>query len=121
MEQQGKESTCQCRRLQFNPWVGRIPWRRAWEPTPGLFPGEFHGQRSLADYSAWGCKESDTTKTFILSLSGCYNTRTIAVDVSKKEEKLWKEDADLNRNRGHFVWANQSHVIQLFLRTLYSK
>ena len=38
------------------------PWRREWLPTPEFFPGKFHGQRSLADYGAWGCKESDTTE-----------------------------------------------------------
>jgi len=35
----------------FNPWVGRIPWRRAWQPTPVFLPRESHGQRSLAGYS----------------------------------------------------------------------
>ena len=42
-----KESACQCRRLGFNPWVRKIPWRRAWQPTPVFLPGESHGQRSL--------------------------------------------------------------------------
>ena len=37
-------------------------WRRAWQPTPIFSPGEFHGQRSLAGYSSWGHKESDTTE-----------------------------------------------------------
>ena len=61
----GKEPTCQCRRqkkLGFNLRVGKIPWRRAWQPTPVFFPGEFHGQRSLLGYSPWGCKESDMTE-----------------------------------------------------------
>ena len=40
----------------------KIPWRRTWQPTPGFLPGESSGQRSLADYSPWGCKESDTTE-----------------------------------------------------------
>ena len=38
-----KEPTCQCRRRKrhgFHPWVGKIPWRRAWQPTPVLLPGE---------------------------------------------------------------------------------
>ena len=50
----GKELTCQCRRYQkhrFDPWVKKIPWRRAWQPTPGFLPGESHGQRNLAGYS----------------------------------------------------------------------
>ena len=58
----GKEPTCQCRRCRFSPWVGKIPWRRKWQPTPMFLPGEFHGQRSLVGYSPWGHKESDTTE-----------------------------------------------------------
>jgi len=58
----------QCRRPGFNSWV-KIPWRREWLPTPIFWPGEFHGQRSLAGYSSWDCKELDTTEQ--LSLSFC--------------------------------------------------
>ena len=58
----GKESTCQCRRFRFNLWVGKIPWRRKWQPTPVLLPGKSHGWRSLAGYSPWGCKELDRTE-----------------------------------------------------------
>ena len=49
------------RRPGFDPWVGEIPWRRAWQPTPGVLPGESHG-KSLEGYSPWGRKESDTTE-----------------------------------------------------------
>ena len=52
----------QCGRPGFNPWVGKIPWRRAWQPTPVLLPGESHGQRILVGHSPWGHKESDTTE-----------------------------------------------------------
>ena len=38
----------------FDPWVGKIPWRREWLPTPVFLPGEFHGQRSLVGYSPGG-------------------------------------------------------------------
>ena len=61
----GKEPTCQCRRQKrhrFNPWVRKIRWRRAWQPTPVFLPGESHGQRSLVGYSPWGPKELDTTE-----------------------------------------------------------
>ena len=47
----GKEPACQCRRHKrhrFDPWVGKIPWRRAWQSTSVFLPGESHGQRSLA-------------------------------------------------------------------------
>ena len=46
----------------FDPWVGKIPWRRAWQPTLVFLPRESHGQRNLAGYSPQGCKESDKTE-----------------------------------------------------------
>ena len=46
----------QCRRPGFDPWVGKIPWRRKWKPTPVFLPGEFHGERSLVGYNLWGRK-----------------------------------------------------------------
>ena len=46
----------------FDPWVGKILWRRKWPPTPVLLPGKSYGQRSLVGYSPWGCKESDMTE-----------------------------------------------------------
>ena len=67
------KSVClQCGRPGFDPWVGKILWRREWQPTPVLLPGKSHGQRSLVGYSPWGRKESDMTErlhfTFIVSL-----------------------------------------------------
>ena len=57
------ERVClQWRRPGFNPWVGKLSWRRKWQPTPVLLPGKSHGWRSLVGYSPWGCKESDTTE-----------------------------------------------------------
>ena len=54
-----KELACQCRRCErhrhrFSPWVRKILWRRAWQPTPEFLPGESHGQRSLVGYSPLG-------------------------------------------------------------------
>ena len=62
-----KESSCSAgdagdTRRGFNPWVGKIPQRRAWQPTPVFLPGESHGQRSLVGYSPQGGKESDMTE-----------------------------------------------------------
>ena len=54
----GQSICLQCRRPRFNPWVGRIPWRRKWQPTPVFLPGKSHGQRSLAGYSPWGCQRA---------------------------------------------------------------
>ena len=56
-----KESL-QCRKCSFEIWVRKIPWSRKWQPTPVFLPGESHGQRSLAGYSPWDCKESDVTQ-----------------------------------------------------------
>ena len=71
----GKESACNAGdagKCEFYTWIGKILWRRVWQPTPVFLPGESHGQRSLAVYSPWGhtetrlkllsTKESDTTE-----------------------------------------------------------
>ena len=52
----------QCRECGFDPWVGKMPWWRKWQPTPGFLLGEFHGQRSLVGYSPQGHKEWDMTE-----------------------------------------------------------
>ena len=68
----GEDPTCQCRRhkrREFHPWVGKIRWKRAWQPTPVILPGRVHGQTSLVGYSQWGHKESDTTEQLTLSFS----------------------------------------------------
>ena len=48
--------------LGFDPWVGKIPWRQAWQPTLVLLPGESHGQRSLKGYSPWSHTELDVAE-----------------------------------------------------------
>ena len=45
----GKEFSCQCRRCGFGPSVGKIPWRKKWQPTLIFLPGKSHGQRSLVE------------------------------------------------------------------------
>ena len=58
----------------FNPWVGKISWRRKWQPTPVFLPGESHGLISLVGYSPWGHKELDTTESLhFTSLLHVYN------------------------------------------------
>ena len=58
-----QSSIClQCRRPVFHPWVGKIPWRRKWQPTLVFLPGESHGQRNLVGYITWSRKELDTTE-----------------------------------------------------------
>ena len=62
-----KKSACQCRRSGFDPWVGKIPWRRERLPTSVFLPGKFHGQRVLAGYSPWSCKELDMAEQLTLT------------------------------------------------------
>ena len=55
-----KVFTCQRRRCGFDSWVGKIPWRRNWQPIPVFFPGELHGWRTLPDYTTvHGVAKSD--------------------------------------------------------------
>ena len=56
-------------RRGFDPWVGKIPWRRVWQPTSVFLPGKSRGQRSLMGCSPWGRKESYTTE--LLSRHAC--------------------------------------------------
>ena len=58
----GKKSFSQCRRHGFNPWVGKIPWSRKWQPPLVFLSGKSHEQRSLVSYSPWGLKELDMTE-----------------------------------------------------------
>ena len=62
----GKDPSCYRRRWKtcgFDPWVGKIPWRRKWQPTPVFLPRQSHGQRSSVDYSPLVHKESETFMT----------------------------------------------------------
>ena len=62
-----KESACQCRRCEFDPRVRKIPWRRAWQPTPVFMPWEFHAQRRLAGLQfmgSWRVRHNWATDTF---------------------------------------------------------
>ena len=61
----GKEPSFQCRRLKrcgFDPWIRKIPWKRAWQPTPVFMLGESQGRKSPAGCSPEGHKESDMTE-----------------------------------------------------------
>ena len=61
----GKEPACQCRghkRCRFDPWLGKIPWRRAQQTNIVFLSGESHGQRSLVGFRPQGRKESDMTE-----------------------------------------------------------
>ena len=54
--------TIHCEKITVLSERNQTSWRRKWQPTPLLLPGESHGLRSLVGYSPWGCKELDTTE-----------------------------------------------------------
>ena len=62
LSHEGSLNGVKCRRPGLDPWVGKISWRREWQPTPVFLPGESLGQKSLEGCSPWGCKEADTTE-----------------------------------------------------------
>ena len=64
-------------KIEFDPWMGKIPWRRKWQPTTVFLPGKFHGQRRLVGYSPWDPKESPATEQL--------STTTIAEWASRDE------------------------------------
>ena len=76
-----KKICLQCRRPGFNSLVGKIPWRRKWQPTPVFLPGESHGQRSLAGYSPWWLSGS------LVSYSP-WGWKRVRHDLATKEQQL---------------------------------
>ena len=79
----GKELAYQCRtckRRGFDPWVGKIPWSRKWQPTTVFLPGKFHGQRSLVGYIVHGVTKSRTRRKIdITCTQGNGNFRSLAL------------------------------------------
>ena len=73
----------QYRRPGFDPWVGKIPWRREWQPTAVLFPGESRGQRNLAGYSPWGCRVRHNRATNA-------HTQTHTQEINRKKKNQQK-------------------------------
>ena len=85
----GKEFCLQCWRPGFDPWVGKFPWRREWQPTPAFLPGEFHGRRSLVGYSPQDLKKLDMTeKLTCVCVCVCVS---VSIYIFKIEKSLiWK-------------------------------
>ena len=82
----------------FNPWAGKIPWRRKWQPTSVFLPGKSHGQRSLVGYSPWSCKgvrydwmTKQQTKKWVLTLNTFQRKFILLLDFFFfLLEKCWK-------------------------------
>ena len=62
-----------------DPWIRKSLWRRKWQPTPVILPGEFHGQRSLAGYSPWGCKSQAWLSNYHSSLTTSLLSRRVPI------------------------------------------
>ena len=95
----GKSVCLQSGRPRFDPWVGKISWRRKWQPIPVFLPGKSHGWRSLEVYSPWGHKELDTTEWlhchFMIHTKACVTKSKLALltaqEVSESRDKVLKQ------------------------------
>ena len=83
----GKEFVCQCRKCGFDPWVGKIPWRRKWQPMPVFLPGKSHG-------AWWAAMESMRLKTYDLMTKN----NNLALACVKK--KIYHEDENSGERLG---------------------
>ena len=135
----GKESTCQCRRHNrsgFSPWVGKIPWRRAWQPTPIFLPGESLGQRSLAGYTPQGHRVrhdwSDLVCTWLVDFffqSSFYGTNkslniiTSSVIIRGVKSQAWEWDLCQSTvwNLLHHEFPSPCGVRDLFLKSSFHR
>ena len=84
----------------MDAWVGKIPWRRTWQPTPVFLPGESYGQRSLAGYSPWGGKESDTTEA--------------TEHAHTEKERLRKQSRRLSLRKKEYIVRKDGQQHQMF-------
>ena len=75
--------------MMVHLWVRKLPWRRAWQPTPVFLPGESRGQRSLAGYSPWGPKESDTTEASSHAHTSHYSFSSVFQDSFSVGVQWW--------------------------------
>ena len=104
----------QCRRPRFGPWVGKIPWKRKWQPTPVFLAGEARGWRSLAGYSpVHGVAERDTTEQLHSLTHSGFQLRRWAVcgdSTTHTAEKL-EDEKDWREKGGHvcFAWIADMH------------
>ena len=85
----GKEYPSQCRTSQFNPWVGKIPWKRKRQPTPVFLPGKSHGQKSLTGYSPWGCKKLDMTEQLACTHAPIHSKHPVNANYYKEPSTLF--------------------------------
>ena len=89
-----------------SPWVGKIPWRRKWQPTPVLLPVKSHGRRSLVGYSPWGSKESETTEwPHVFSFTPALQVASLQLIHQGSLITNWLNNLILNSRRGCERWV----------------
>ena len=77
---------------EFDPWVGKIPWRRKWQSTPVLLPGKSHEQRSLVGYSLWVAKSQTCLTDFTLGFPGGSDSKAPVYNAGDRVQALGWED-----------------------------
>ena len=82
------------RETGVQPRVGKIPWKRKWQPTPVFLSGEFHGRRSLVGYSPWSRKESDSTERLHFSF---FRSSKVRVTVLNLNIELKDQESHLRK------------------------
>ena len=119
----------QCRRLQscgLDPWVGKSPWRRKWQPTTVLLPGKFPGQRRLLCYSPWAHKESDTLTNWSFWTVVLEKTLESPLTAKRSNQSILKEISPgysleglmlklKLQHSGHLMWRADSFEKTLML------
>ena len=104
----------------FNPWVGKIPQSRKWQPTPGLLPGKYHGQRRLAGYCLWSHKRvrklSDSTTTSVFQ-PGCPLPITNSLLVYSRVYALQTQSPILSSICSCITWELRMFFLHLQLVT----
>ena len=113
------------KRHVYNPWVRKIPWSRKWQFTPVFLAGKFHGERTMAGYSPWVCKESDLTEhthtckqrlsNFTVLFSYACQWKTSPNRINKKQD--FQEI--FSKQNSQFQWWIKQNGSQAFLLSLF--
>ena len=98
------------RSCRFNPWVGKIPWRRVWQPTPVFLLGESHGLGSLLGYSPWGHRESDKNE---LTVHACTHSALCCTYVSSTSKAYGKQELCLGGHSTQCLCGNKKFLSNL--------
>ena len=114
----GKEPACQCRRHKrhgFNPWVRKIPWRRAWQPIPVFLPGKSHGQRNLEGYSSRVAKSQTRLKWLSMQAQTIITQQAVKSGMGTEEQNIGSWHSTLFLGYSCFLFHScPSHYLVTF-------